>query len=274
MKERLHKIILRNVFVWCCVAFFVFPFYWLITTALKNRVDAFSVPPKWLFTPIFDNFVLVFTTGEFMASYYNSLIIAVLSTFVSLIIGLPMAYGLSNRFRVKNRQGILLWILSTKMAPPIMVAIPFYILFRVLYLRDTYAGMVLVYLIFNLSFAVWMIHGFIDGVPKDLEEAARVDGSTRIRALFVVVLPLIKGGIAATSIICFITSWNEFLMALVLTSSTTKTAPVAITSFISFEGIRWGEIAAAGVLIALPVIIMGVFVRKYLISGMTMGAIK
>jgi len=119
-----------------------------------------------------------------------------------------------------------------------------------------------------------MMRGFIEGIPADLENAAMVDGATRAQAFFKVLIPLIRGGISSTAILCFITSWNEFLMALVLTSSNTKTAPVAITSFISFEGIRWGEIAAAGVMITLPVILMGIMVRKHLISGMTMGAVK
>jgi ABC-type glycerol-3-phosphate transport system permease component len=233
------------------------------------------MPPKWMFTPILDNFVKVFASGTFVSSYYNSLIIAIASTAISLLVGMPMAYGLSNRFTVKNRQRILLWILSTKMAPPMMVAIPFYIIFMALHLRDSYVGMILIYLIFNLSFTVWMLHGFIDGIPKELEEAARVDGATRINALFIMIVPMIKGGIAATGIICFITSWNEFLMALLLTSSSTKTVSVTITNFITLtEGIRWGEIAAASVLVTIPVIVMGICVRKYLITGMTMGAIK
>jgi ABC-type glycerol-3-phosphate transport system permease component len=275
MKEKLHQTIMRGVFIWICVLIFVFPFYWLLTTSFKNRADAFAMPPKWLFTPILDNFIKVFASGTFVSSYYNSLIIAIASTAISLIVGMPMAYGLSNRFTVKNRQGILLWILSTKMAPPMMVAIPFYIIFMTLHLRDSYVGMILIYLIFNLSFTVWMLHGFIDGIPKELEEAARVDGATRINALFIMIVPMIKGGIAATGIICFITSWNEFLMALLLTSSSTKTVSVTITNFITLtEGIRWGEIAAASVLVTIPVIVMGICVRRYLIAGMTMGAVK
>jgi ABC-type glycerol-3-phosphate transport system permease component len=128
MKERRHQTIIRNAFIWLCVIIFVFPFYWLLTTSLKNRVDAFAMPPKWLFTPILDNFIKVLANGTFVSGYVNSLIIASTSTLISLVVGVPMAYGLSNRFMVKNRQGILLWILSTKMAPPMMVAIPFYII--------------------------------------------------------------------------------------------------------------------------------------------------
>ncbi len=273
MRESKTKTVLKNIFVWLMVVFFVFPFYWLLTTALKTRVDAFSMPPKWIFTPVFENFAKVFTMGEFMSSYRNSIIVAVVTTLISLVVGIPMAYALS-RFKVPNKNGILLWILSTKMAPPIMVAIPYYMIFRFLHLQDTYIGLIIVYLTFNLAFTVWMMRGFIEGIPADLENAAMVDGATRAQAFFKVLIPLIRGGISSTAILCFITSWNEFLMALVLTSSNTKTAPVAITSFISFEGIRWGEIAAAGVMITLPVILMGIMVRKHLISGMTMGAVK
>lgn len=265
--------IIQNLFVWISVLLFTYPFYWLVTTAFKNRVDAFSMPPKWIFVPIIDNFMKVFTAGEFMSSYRNSIIIAVSTTALALAIGIPMAYALA-RYKVKNKTGTMMWLLSTKMAPPILIAIPYYMIFKQLHMQDSYWGLIIVYLMFNLAFTVWMVKGFIEGVPVELEEAVRVDGASRLRAFFIIDVPLIKGGIAATAILCFITVWNEFLMALVLSSSRTKTAPVAITSFISFEGIRWGEISAAGVLVAIPVIIMGIMVRKYLISGLTMGAIK
>lgn len=271
--KKLIPSIIRNIFVWVSVILFTYPFYWILTTAFKNRVDAFSMPPKWIFTPTFENFEAVFTAGEFMQSYGNSIIIAISTTLLALLIGVPMAYALS-RYKIKNKDGIMMWLLSTKMAPPILIAIPYYMIFKTLRIQDSYWGMIIVYLMFNLAFTVWMTKGFVDAVPEELEEAARVDGSTRLGAFFRIDIPLMKGGLAATGILCFITVWNEFLMALVLTSSKTKTAPVAITSFISFEGIRWGEIAAAGVLVALPVIIMGILVRKHLISGLTMGAVK
>lgn len=262
-----------NLFVYLSSFFFLFPILWLVSTAFKNRVDAFALPPKWLFVPILDNFKKVFFAGEFMGSYINSVIIAVCTTLLSLLLGIPMAYALA-RYPIKNKTGIQMWILSTKMAPVMMVAIPFYLIYREIGLIDTYAGMVIVYLLFNLAFTTWMMKGFFEGIPVELEESTRVEGATRLTALFRVVLPLTKGGIAATGIICFINAWNEFMLALILTSSRVKTTPVAITSFISFEGIRWGEIAAAGVLVALPVVVMGILVRKHLVSGMTMGAVK
>ena len=210
IKGKKISIILRSLFVWIATIFFIFPFYWLVTTAFKDRVDAL-------------------TTGEFISSYYHSLVIATISTIVSLAVALPMAYALS-RFRIKNKNGILLWILSTKMAPPIMVAIPFYMIFRYLHISDTYFGMILVYLIFNLAFAIWMLRGFIDGIPEDLENAARIDGETRLSCIFHIIIPLSKGGLAATAILSFITSWNEFLLALILTSFHTKTAPMGRNS--------------------------------------------
>ncbi|MDC7287567.1 carbohydrate ABC transporter permease [Blautia schinkii] len=271
-KEKVWSIF-RNVFVWCCVIICVYPVYWLVTTALKTRVDAFAVPPKWIFTPTLENIKAVLLQGTFMKSYRNSIIISVSTTLLAMILGIPMAYALA-RFKMQNKKGTMMWLLSTKMAPPILIAIPYYVIFKFLGMQDTYLGLIIVYLMFNLAFTVWMSRGFIEGVPIELEDAARIDGATRLRAFWAVDIPLIKGGVAATGILCFITVWNEFLLSLILSGYHTKTAPVTITSFISFEGIRWGEIAAAGILVAMPVIILGILVRKHLISGLTMGAVK
>jgi multiple sugar transport system permease protein len=263
----------QNLFVWICTAGFMYPIVWLISTAFKNRVDAFAIPPKHIFVPIFDNFQSVLSSGNFMSAYKNSLIISVGTCALALLLGTPMAYALA-RFNVPNKNGLLMWLLSTRMAPVVLIAIPYYVIYQKIGLRGTYLGMILVYLIFNLAFTVWMLKGFIEGVPVELSEASRVDGCSRLKAFLTIEIPLMKGGIAATAIISFITVWNEFLLALVLTSFRTQTTPVAIQNFISFEGIRWGEIAAAGVLVAAPAVILGIAVRKYLISGMTMGAVK
>lgn len=271
-KNRIMTII-QNVFVWVCVIICAYPILWMITTALKDRVDAFAIPPKYIFTPILDNFKLVLSSGNFMNAYKNSLIISISTCVFSLVLGTPMAYAMA-RFDVPNKKGTMMWLLSTKMAPVILIAVPYYIIFQKVGLTGTYIGMIIVYLIFNLAFTVWMLKGFIESIPMELSEAARVDGCSRLKGFFVVEIPLMKGGVAATVILCFITVWNEFLMSLVLTSSKTQTTPVAIQNFISFEGIRWGEIAAAGVLVAAPAVILGVAVRKYLITGMTMGAVK
>lgn len=265
--------LLCNVFIWGCAFLCAYPIFWMITTAFKDRIDAFTVPPAYLFKPHLDNFKAVLSSGNFMSAYKNSLIISVSTCLLALLLGIPMAYALA-RYKIKNKQGTMMWLLSTKMAPAILIAVPYYMIYQKLGLMGTYIGMIFVYLIFNLAFTVWMLKGFIESVPVDLSEAARVDGATRLTAFFRVEAPLMKGGIAATAILCFITVWNEFLLALVLTSFKTQTTPVAIQNFISFEGIRWGEIAAAGVLVAAPAVILGIAVRKYLITGLTMGAVK
>lgn len=271
-KRRLTTTI-TNIFIWCCAFVCAYPIWWMISTAFKDRVDAFAVPPTYLFTPKTDNFAAVLSSGNFMSAYKNSLIISISTCLLALLLGIPMAYALA-RFKVPNKSKTMMWLLSTKMAPAILIAVPYYIIYQKIGMTGTYIGMILVYLIFNLAFTVWMLKGFIESVPGELNEAARVEGASRLKAFFKVEVPLMKGGIAATAILCFITVWNEFLLALVLTSSRTQTTPVAIQNFISFEGIRWGEIAAAGVLVAAPAVILGVAVRKYLITGLTMGAVK
>ena len=271
-KEQVLSVV-TNVFIWVCAVICAYPIYWLVTTAFKTRVDAFAVPPKWIFTPTLENIKLILGAESFMRSYLNSALISFSTVFLALFLGIPMAYALA-RFPIPKKKGIMMWLLSTKMAPPILVAIPYYMIYKNLHLQDTHFGLIIVYLLFNLAFTVWMTKGFVEGVPIELEEAARIDGATRLKAFFKVDVPVMKGGIAATGILCFITVWNEFLMALILSGYRTKTAPISITGFISFEGIRWGEIAAAGMMVALPVIIMGALVRDHLVSGLTMGAVK
>jgi multiple sugar transport system permease protein len=175
---------------------------------------------------------------------------------------------------MRKKEDLAFWILSTRMAPPVMVILPFYLVFKNLDLLDTTLGIVMIYMTFNLAFIVWMMRGYFESIPVELEEAARIDGLSRLQAFIKITLPLSMPGIVASSIFAFIMSWNEFLYSLILTGEKTKTATVAITSFITFEGIRWGEIAAAGILIVLPVIVFGICIQKYLIRGMTMGGVK
>nr|WP_285854317.1 carbohydrate ABC transporter permease [Paenibacillus elgii] len=255
------------------VVFSVFPIVWLLLTSLKTRADSFSNPPKILFTPTLENYEKIFGNGSFLSYYWNSIETGVLSTVFSLLLGVPAAYALS-RFPTKKSDDTAFWILSTRMAPPIMVILPFYLVYRQLHLLDTTFGLVIIYMIANLSFVVWMVKGFFDGIPEDLENAARMDGASRLKAIWSVLLPVSAPGIAAASIFCFIMSWNEFLFALVLTGNNSQTAPVAITGFITFEGVRWGEMAAGGMMIVLPVLIFGLAIQKYLVQGLTVGSVK
>ena len=272
MNRRLKSIALQFV-LWIMVGTFVFPLIWLLLTSFKTRAEAFSIPPKLFFTPTLDNYAKIFDNSSFLSYYLNSVQVGLLATLFCLILGLPAAYALA-RFPKEKSEDVAFWILSTRMAPPIMVILPFYLAYKYLSLLDTTVGLVLIYTTFNLAFVVWMMRGYFQSVPVDLEDAARIDGASRLKALFTVTLPLSAPGIAASSIFTFIMSWNEFLFALILTGEKTKTAPVAITSFITFEGSRWGEVAAAGVLIVLPVLVFGLLIQKYLVQGLTMGSVK
>lgn len=272
MANRLKKVALQVV-LWLMVGFFVFPLVWLLLTSFKTRAEAFSIPPKIFFTPTFENYAKIFNDGSFLSYYLNSIQVGVLATLFCLVLGLPAAYALA-RFPKKKSNDVAFWILSTRMAPPIMVILPFYLAYKNLNLLDTTTGLILIYTTFNLAFVVWMMRGYFKSIPVDLEDAARIDGASRLKALLTVTLPLSAPGIAASSIFTFIMSWNEFLFALILTGESTKTAPVAITSFITFEGIRWGEVSAAGVLIVMPVLVFGLIIQRYLVQGLTMGSVK
>ncbi|WP_010268349.1 carbohydrate ABC transporter permease [Paenibacillus senegalensis] len=273
MNNRILERSVLQVIYWLMVLAFAFPIFWFILTSFKTRVDAFSFPPKILFTPTLDNFQSVLGNASFIHNYMNSIIIGVSTTLLSLLFGLPAAYALA-RFHMKKKENLAFWILSIRMAPPIMVILPFYLIFQRLDLLDTYIGLILVYLTISLPFVVWMMRGYFESIPVDLDNAARIDGASRLKAFLMVVIPLASPGIVASAIFSFITAWNEFIFALILTGNQTKTTTIAVTGFISLEGIRWGEVAAAGTLVCLPVILFGLVIQKYLVSGLTMGSVK
>ncbi|MGE5574467.1 MAG: carbohydrate ABC transporter permease [Bacteroidota bacterium] len=252
---------------------FTFPIIWTVTTSMKTEAEAFSMPPVWIFNPTFVNYRSIFTKQPFAEYIVNSVIVGLASTAVSLIVGVPAAYGLS-RFRLKRGGDIAFYILSTRIAPPTLVILPFFLLFQRMSLLDTRTSLVVVYLTFNLSFVVWTMKLFFDEIPRELDEAALVDGCSRFGGFLRVVLPLSFSGLSATAILCLIASWNEFLFALVLTGNKAKTLPIAVTSFIQFTGTRWGELCAAATVMMIPLIVFGFIVQRKIVSGMTFGALK
>jgi multiple sugar transport system permease protein len=250
----------------------LFPVLWLIQLSLKVESEAFRMPPKLFFSPTFDNY-LALLQGKFARSFGNSLIVSVATTLISLLLGVPAAYALS-RAGVQADKGIALWILTTRMAPPIAFAIPFFLTYRYLGLIDTLVGLIVIYLTFNLSLVIWMMRTFFDGLPRSLEEAAEIDGATPWGGFLRIALPLAGPGLATTAIFCFLFAWNDFFFALVLTRSRAQMAPVAIVNFMNYEGWEWGKIAAGGCMIMLPVVAFSLLVRRYLIRGLTAGALK
>lgn len=248
----------------------MFPFLWLVQLAFRPAADVFA--EAVLFTPTLDAFASLLQ-GNFPRSFGNSLLVITLSTVLSLAIGVPAAYALT-RWNFRARSQVALWILVTRMAPPIAFTIPFFLAYRWLGLQDTVAGLAIVYLTFNLAIVIWLMQTFFAAVPTALEEAAYIDGCGVWQAFWRVTLPLTAPGLAATAVLCFVFSWNDFFYALILTRTEAITAPVAIVNFLQYEGWEWSRIAAAGTLVMFPVVVFTVLVRKWLVRGLTAGGLK
>src|SRR4029077_4733301 len=288
------------------------PIYWIASTAYRPRSLATTVPPTVFFKPEITPFIKLFTKrvqllrpvdkqtydaapwwerlvydrgervlkvgGQPQLSAYpnrflNSLIIATSSTFLAVSMGTITAYGFS-RFRMAGEADLLFFILSTRMLPPVVVAIPMFLMYRLVGLTDSHVGLIILYVAFNLSFSVWLMKGFMDEIPKEYEEAALVDGYTRMQAFFKIVLPEAATGIAATAVFCFITAWNEYAFALIMTLRKAQTAPPYIPSQLGSGLTDWTTIAAGAVLFLLPVMIFTFLLRNHLLRGVTFGAVR
>lgn len=248
----------------------LFPFFWLIQVSFRPKEDIFG--SGVLFAPTLEHYLALWH-GNFPASFINSIISSSSATVLAMLLGVPAAYALS-RIRLQSGRQIGLWILVTRMAPPVAFTIPLYITFRYLDLHDTRTGLVIVYLTFSLALVIWMMKPFFDAIPRELEEAAAIDGCTTWQIFLTVTLPLAGPGLAATAVICFIQSWNDFFFALILTRTHASTAPVAIVGFIQYVGWEWGRMAAAGTLVMMPVVLFSILVRRYLVRGLAAGSIK
>ena len=267
------------------VAFiYFFPVLWIIVTAFKTYNDAMAVPAKLFFTPTLENFVGVFSRaysagGQAVNTglelfFLNSILCAGSSVIFALIIGTLAAFGFS-RFPLKGNDTYLFIILSTRMLPPIVVIIPIFLMFRVTGLSGTYPGIILLYTAFNLPFAVWMMKSFFDELSVDVEDAARLDGSSGFRVFWKICLPQVRAGLAATAVFGLILTWNEFLFALLLTGVETRTVPVAMAQTIGGDiGVRWGLLAAIETLFLVPVAVVTFVLQHHLLRGVTFGTIK
>ncbi len=270
-KNRVKAALYVLLAVICIISFF--PYIWMMIGSFKERVDLFSIPPSLVFKPTLENYIQAFIVKGFSRNLENSFIAAALSTAIALLIGVPGAYGLS-RSKMKGDGALMILTLVIRMALPIIIAVPFYILVVNLKLLTTVIGIVLAHSVLTLPLLVWMMKNFFDTIPADIEEAAIIDGCSMAGAFLRVSLPLVLGGLSATVILCIITSWNEYLLASVLTTFKTVTLPVAIPNLITSKGTAWGEICAIGTVVSLPIAIFTILVQKYLVKGMTMGAIK
>jgi multiple sugar transport system permease protein len=264
--------LLLHALVIVLVLIIMFPFLWMLAMSFKTDADIFAWPPKVLFAPTTANYVALWD-GNFPRSFANSAIASIVSTLLAMLAGVPGAYALS-RTAMRSEKSLSLLILSSRMAPPIAFTIPYFLVYRHLQLLDTLTGLIIIYLTFNISLVVWLMRSFFDATPRSLEEAAWIDGASLWQSFVKIILPLSGPGLAATAILCFLYSWNDFFFALILTRTEAMTAPVAVVNFMNYEGWEWGKIAAGGTMVMLPVLIFSILVRKFLIQGMTAGAIK
>lgn len=280
----------RIAAAWGVVALFVFPLYYWTTTAFKNARDIFDRPPNvWLFDPTLKNFEEVFGIslgflrqqevlpggGNFYMAprLWDSIVVAIGSTTLSVMIATMAAYALS-RLDFKSRHLFVGWVLSTRMMPPVAVAIPLFFIYKDVGLLDSYAGIILIHAVMNLPLAVLLMKSFFDDIPREIDESAIIDGASRWLIFRRVILPMAKGGIAATAVLCFIFSWTEFVFVLTLTQTGLKTVPVVSSSFVTSTGTAWGNMAALGAAAMIPAFIFILLVQKQLVRGLTLGSLK
>lgn len=262
--------VLVNGTLLALLAFFLFPLLWMILSSLKTNVQATAFPPLWVFLPTLRNYADVFAKNPFFSYMVNSTIVAVLAVGVGLLCGLPAAYTMA-RYR-QSSLGFL--FLTVRILPGIAFLVPLFVIYRRFGLLNTLGGIALAHVTVVLPLVIWVMAGFFEDIPRELEEAALIDGCSRIGTFVRIVLPLSKPGIVAATILSLIASWNNFIFVLILGGKDTITLPMAVYSFVSFEDVNWGGLTAAATVITVPILVLSIIVQRYLAGGLTMGAVK
>ena len=255
------------------VLVWLFPLVWILLTSLKSRPDIFSRIPLFVFRATLDNYVAVLSRPEFTDGLLNSIKTAGLSTLLAIAIGALAAYPLA-RLQFQGRDQILFWVLSLRMLPTVAIVVPFYLILYRLGLLDTLPGLVAAYLSFSLPFAIWMLVGFYRDLPRELDDAAFIDGCSHWQIFWRIHLPNLRTALAVTAIFTFVFAWNELVLALMLTEVNMKTVPVAIISMVQPDNIPWGEIAAGSIVMLLPMMIVVFALQRHIVRGLTLGAVR
>ena len=272
-KSRIRKNIVLYVNLIIFLVITLLPYFWLVLTSFKTRVDSFAIPPKIFFSATLDNYKAAFLDKGFLMNLKNSIIIMLFTVGIGLALGLPSSFAFS-RFKTRKDQVLLNYLLGTRFTPVVVLALPLYLLMSKIGMLNSYVGIIVAHVAFNLPFVIWMMKGFFDAIPKEIDEAARVEGYSWFKVFLKIDIPLVKSGLAATAVFCAINSWNEFLMALILTGRDTVTMPVGVPGLLTPQGTIWGQVSAVGTVITIPVLIFAILVQKHMIAGMTMGAVK
>ncbi len=270
-KRKIHETI-KVVLILITAAVMMIPIIWICMAAFKTHVDVYQL--KVFFKPTLENFATVFESPyDLHHKLWNSTIVALVTVLFAIPLATLAAYSFS-RFRMRGERVMFVMILATQFVPAVVIVLPFFVLFRDLGILDTRTGLILVNLSIVMPFAIWMIKGFIDGIPIDTEESALVDGSTRMQVITNIVLPMAAPGIVTAAIFCFIIAWNDFLFALILTTTDAVTLPVGLALFKAEEGDLWNLLASAGIIIMVPMFILALIIQKHFVQGMTMGAVR
>ena len=269
---------LRKLLLWLAagvlVLVWVFPVLWGLLTSFKTERDVLAYPPKFIFEPTLANYrEVLFGTSSILPNLWSSIVVATTSTVLTMLIAVPAAYALA-RLRFPGKKSSGFYVLATQMLPPVGLIIPYYLALQKLGLLDSYSGLTTIYLTFSLPFAVWLMVSYFEDVPYEMEEAALLDRAGRLRTLWYVILPQVRGGIAVTAVFVFLNAWNEFLFAVVLGGSNVRPVTVAMFNFISVEQTQWARLAAAAMLAMAPVIVIGLAAQRHIVKGLTVGAVK
>ncbi|RDL44265.1 carbohydrate ABC transporter permease [Marinomonas piezotolerans] len=272
-QQRKLKTILVGIASWTIALLLFFPIFWMFITSFKTELQAISVPPQLFFEPTLENFTIVQERSDYLKHAWNSVVTSFGATILALIIAIPSAYAMAF-FPGKRTKDILLWMLSTKMLPAVGVLVPIYILSRDYGLLDTQLGLVIIFTLMNLPIIVWMLFSYFKDLPKEILEAARMDGASPWGEMTKVVLPLSVGGIASTGLLSIVLCWNEAFWSLNLTASEAAPLTAMIASYSSPEGLFWAKLSAASTLACAPIVVFGWFCQKQLVQGLTFGAVK
>ena len=256
------------------LSIWAFPVIWGLLTSFKTERDVLAYPPVWIFKPTLDNYrEVIFGSSSILPNLWSSLVVSVAATVFTMLFAVPAAYAMARlRYPAKRASGF--YVLATQMLPPVGLIIPYYLALQMIGALDTYGGLTAIYLTFSLPFAVWLSVSYFEDVPLEMEEAALLDRAGRLRTLWYVILPQVRGGLAVTAIFVFLNAWNEFMFAVVLGGNRVRPVTVAMFNFISVEQTQWARLAAGAMLAMAPVIVLGLLAQRHIVKGLTVGAVK
>ncbi len=274
MKQTIPRQLMLFAAAGLLLTVWAFPVIWGVLTSFKTERDVLAYPPVWIFTPTLDNYRAVLSGADsILPNLWSSIVVSSTATLLTMLFSVPAAYAIA-RLKYPGKQTSGFYVLVTQMLPPVGLVIPYYLVLQRIGGLDTYSGLILIFLTFSLPFAIWLMVSYFEDIPLEMEEAALLDRAGRLRALWYVILPQVRGGIAVTTIFVFLNSWNEFMFSVLLGGNRVRPVTVAMFNFISVEQTQWARLAAAAIVAMAPVILIGIAAQRHIVKGLTVGAVK